>query len=191
MNIFIRIRKKLTKTAFSFFWRICCIIYLIQFKFRFKNQKVRLLGKGSGEMFKLVIHFSPKEAFLIKKDNYLTEFWLRYSSKHKLSLNQSKHKNFDDKANVLEFILSSNLKNSTLLKGIDRKRKEYTQVYYENAIDLSFNEDESTSSKLNEILSDFKSHGLISYDHDSTNFIQIQNKIFLVDLDSFEIKKFT
>jgi hypothetical protein len=161
-------------------------VYLVQFKLRFRNQKVRLLNKGSGEMFKLIIHFSLEKSYLIKKDNLFTEFWLRFAGKHKLVLNQPKHKNFNDKADVLQLILDSDLKNFTLLKAIDRKRKEYTQVYKEDAIDIGEGNINFIDNQLSKMLLEFKRNGLESYDHNARNFLQIGDQIYIVDLDSFE-----
>ena len=181
--------RKFTKLLFAIIWRVYSIVYLVQFKLRFRNQKVRLLNKGSGEMFKLIIHFSLEKSYLIKKDNLFTEFWLRFAGKHKLALTQSKHKNFNDKADVLQLILDSDLKNFTLLKAIDRRRKEYTQVYKEDAIDIDEGESNLIDDKLSKILFEFKRKGLESYDHNSKNFLQIGDQIYMVDLDSFEFTK--
>jgi hypothetical protein len=178
--------KKFTKLLFAIIWHAHSIVYLVQFKLRFRNQKVRLLNKGSGEMFKLIIHFSLEKSYLIKKDNLFTEFWLRFAGKHKLALNQSKHKNFNDKADVLQLILDSDLRNFTLLKAIDRKRKEYTQVYKEDAIDIGEGESNLIDNALSKMLFEFKRNGLESYDHNSKNFLQIGDQIYIVDLDSFE-----
>ena len=178
--------KKFTKLLFAIIWRVHSIVYLVQFKLRFRNQKVRLLNKGSGEMFKLIIHFSLEKSYLIKKDNLFTEFWLRFAGKHKLALNQSKHKNFNDKADVLQLILDSDLKNFTLLKSIDRKRKEYTQVYKEDAINIGEGNSNLIDNKLSKMLIEFKRNGLESYDHNSRNFLQVGDQIYMIDLDSFE-----
>jgi len=135
-------------------------------------------------MFKFIVCTSQKEAVLIKKDNFLTEFWLRYAAKNYLAKKQSSHKSFNDKSDVLQYILNSELNRFTLLKSIDRKRKEYTQTYINNKEDLI--PDKNLHKSFKKIIDEFRRKGLESYDHDFDNFIQVNNEIFLIDLDSFE-----
>lgn len=100
-----------------------------------------------------------------------------------------KHHNFQDKADVLETILKTELKNFTSLISVDRKNKEYWQQYHEHSKDLRNSSYTDESKKIQEILNSFLSHGISSYDHMRSNFILVKKNLIAIDLESFQFVK--
>jgi len=66
------------KKIYYLIWKLSFFIETIKMKRRFNNRaEVIGLHIGNGEMFKFIITFSNGNSFLIKKINFLGEFWLK------------------------------------------------------------------------------------------------------------------
>lgn len=187
-NLLTKIIKIISQRLFSLLWRACIPVEWLKLKLRFKNCHIRLLRKGKGEMFKFILSAPNKKPILIKKDNWLTEFWVYLNSYLHITM-KPKHHNFQDKADVLETILKTELKNFTALISVDRKNKEYWQQYHKNSKDLRNSSYTDESKKIQEILNSFLSHGISSYDHMRSNFILVKKNLIAIDLESFQFVK--
>ena len=186
-QVFIKIIKFLVQRIFSFLWRICIPFELLRLKRRYKNFHIECFHKGKGEMFKFILTSPNHKKIFLKKDNKLTEYWNRLNSNFQIAKKKPNHLSFNDKADILEFILSkSDLKKYTLLKSIDRKHKEYHQEFLEQCIDLSEEQYTVNRSRIDDILEYFYLNGIASYDHENSNFVLQNNTLFLVDLESLQ-----
>jgi len=86
---------------------------------------------------------------------------------------------------VLEAIKNSKLKKFTLIDRIDRKRKEYWQVYLNQAkTDIDY-ESKEIKKQTEKIINKFSLAGLTSRDHHKRNFILYKNSIYAIDLETF------
>jgi hypothetical protein len=184
-NLFIRVVKLFSQRLFSILWRICLPFEWIKLKFRYRNYHISFFNQGKGEMFKFILRAPEKKIILLKKDNLLTEFWVYLNSYFHITMKPTHH-NFQDKADVLELILKTELKNLTLLISVDRKNKEYLQEYREDSIDLAATKNGHEKNKMQDILDCFSSHGIMSYDHTASNFIVSNNTLIVIDLESFQ-----
>jgi len=153
-------------------------------KKRYGQLNVRQLKAGSGGMYKFIVELPESYPILIKKHNFFSELWLSLNGVYKIAAPYTqKHRNFNDIANVLEFILNSNLKQHTFLISVDREKKEYWQEY---SVDSMSELDYSTPSiidNIEKIMEEFKDEGLQSLDHSIRNFLVLDDKLYLVDLE--------
>ena len=172
------------KVPYIIISKIESIFYFFLLKIKYKN--VKEVNLGSGGSYKFIIELDGKK-FFVKKFTKTQDFW------------DIINKYFNDNMPEIVPSVSEKLFSAKLIKDtpelqifcnvykVDFFRKEIWTDYFEKGIEFSPNKsDENLIKKIKKI---FLDHGLVSCDHETRNFIKINNQIKLIDIDSFQYVK--